>query len=414
MINLKATSWGYPLALLLPAILLIVVYGCAPKAYLSSYSDRKFNPTEIKTVTIVLDNANANNVLFAEIFTQIALERRKFFLARKDHIMQREMKKQDLRFVPDAFLKISLVSCHSGRRTYYYPTSVSAYAKLFEARTGRIIWKMNYAYESAKGGAYAPMIEEVMKIVAEKLIDSVPLTYTVPSVTALEKLRNVLPNVTEPSPKKILEAEKDYSKEVTALRSEIADLKEKMASQDEKRVSEIKLGKSDSGKQQLDLLESLTPFKNGPFLIHVSSVQKSDVAEKFVDRKTNDGTIHLATLVTLPKKGRWYRLLVGRFKTLNAAGSHIQKLKQSGVIGGYARPVKLPFTLLISTGQSLVSSQRKIQALRNKHLLAYLSPSAGNSETYDILLGAYGSEKEATQCAKIALKNGISAKTVCP
>jgi len=412
--NPRSISRNFPFALLLPAILLIVICGCAPKVYLSSYSDLQFNRSEIKTVAIVLENARANNVLFAEIFTQAALERKKFFLARKDYILEREISTQDLRPGADAFLKIALAYCYSGSRTYHFPTSISAYAKLFETRTGRMVWKMNYAYSSPKVGPSAPMIEEVMKIVVRKLIDSVPLTYTAPPVATLEERRDALPELSAPSAKKVPGIEKDYSKEIAALRSEFADLKEKLASQE--RVPEIKVEKSDSGKQASNPIETLTPVKKAPFLIHVASVrvQRRHAAKEFVDRKTNDGTIHLATLVTLPSKGRWYRLLIGRFESLDATRSYIQKSKQSGAIRGYARPMKLPFSLLISSRQTLVPSQGKVEALRKKHFLAYLSPSAGKAETYDVLIGAFGSEEEATQRARILLKSGISAKTISP
>ena len=55
-----------------------------------------------------------------------------------------------------------------------------------------------------------------------------------------------------------------------------------------------------------------------------------------------------------------------------------------------------------------------VAALRKKHLLAYLSPSAGKAETYDVLIEAYWSEKEAAGKAKILLQKGISAKIISP
>ena len=431
MRNLGATLRNFLFAILLPALFLIIIYGCAPKIYLSSYSDPKFNFSEIKKVAIVLEKSNVTlraNLLFAEIFTQTALQRKKFFLVRGDYFLEDEISKPDLCTGADAFLKISLTHYYSGYRTRFLPTSIGAYAKLVETAPGKTVWNMNYAYSSSKTGPSAPMIEEVMKIVVKKLIDSVPLKYTVPSLTTLEERKDVLHKVITPPPKKVSEVEKDYSKEIAALRSEFADLKEKVASLDEKiadleekvasldekRVPEIKLKRSASDEEEPVLTESLTPFKSGPYVIHVSSVQNRYFAEEFLDRKTTDGTIRLAKLVNLQSKGRWHRLLIGRFKSLDACRSYIRKSKQSGEIEKYARPVKLPFSLLISSRQALVPSQKMVQALRKKHLSAYLSPSAGKAETYDVLIGAYGSEREAARKAKILLQKGISAKIISP
>ena len=56
MKNLVATSRNFLFAILVPTLLLLIICGCAPKIYLSSYSDPEYNFSEIKKVAIVLEN----------------------------------------------------------------------------------------------------------------------------------------------------------------------------------------------------------------------------------------------------------------------------------------------------------------------------------------------------------------------
>ena len=351
MKNLR-TSRNFFFAILLSGLSLMIFYGCAPKIYISSYVDPQFNFDEIKTVVVVSKDSNANGLLFAEIFTQISLERKKFFLVQKDYTSKKKISKLELQTQADAFLEIAVTHAYLGNRTRFLPTSIGAYAKLIQPETNKMLWNMNYTYSSAKTGPSAPAIEEVMEIVVRKIIDDVPLKYTVPVLAVTEQPEDIKPEVVLEQP---------------------APAKEKFTT--------IKV----------------VPFENSPYLIHAASVriQNSNSAERFIDKKTDDGTIRLTTLVDLGSKGLWYRLMIGRFKSLDACRSYLKNLEQSHDIHKDARPVKLLFSLLINSGQGLTSSQKIIDALRKNHFLAILSPSSGEAETYNIMLGAYASEEEA-------------------
>jgi len=363
MKNLR-TSRNFFFAILLSGLSLMIFYGCAPKIYISSYVDPQFNFDEIKTVVVVSKDSNANGLLFAEIFTQISLERKKFFLVQKDYTSKKKISKLELQTQADAFLEIAVTHAYLGNRTRFLPTSIGAYAKLIQPETNKMLWNMNYTYSSAKTGPSAPAIEEVMEIVVRKIIDDVPLKYTVPVLAVTEQPEDIKPEV-------IPEQPEDIKPEVVL--EQPAPAKEKFTT--------IKV----------------VPFENSPYLIHAASVriQNSNSAERFIDKKTDDGTIRLTTLVDLGSKGLWYRLMIGRFKSLDACRSYLKNLEQSHDIHKDARPVKLLFSLLINSGQGLTSSQKIIDALRKNHFLAILSPSSGEAETYNIMLGAYASEEEA-------------------
>ncbi len=359
------TSRNFLFAILLPALSLMIFYGCAPKVYVSSYADPKFDFDEIKTVVVVPQNSRTNDLLFAEIFTQTAIERKKFFLSRKDYVLKKEISKSELRTETDAFLEIAVTHAYLGNRTRFFPTSIGAYAKLIEPETNKMLWNMNYTYSSAETGPSAPAIEKVMKIVAMKIINDVPLKYTVPVLTVTEEPEDIAPEVVTEEPEDI--------------------------------APEVVLEQPAPVEKKFTIVEYVIPFKTIPYLIHTASVrvQRSDSAEKFINKKTDNRTIRLATLVDLGSKGLWYRLMIGRFKSLDASQSYLENLEQSYDIDKDARPVKLPFSLLISSGQGLTPSQKIIDALKRKHFLATLFPSAGEAETYDIILGAYESKEEA-------------------
>jgi len=371
------TSRNFLFAILLPALSLMIFYGCAPKTYVSSYADPKFDFDEIKTVVVVPQNSRTNDLLFAEIFTQTAIERKKFFLARKDYVLKKELSKSELSTETDAFLEIAVTHAYLGNRTRFFPTSIGAYAKLVEPETNKMLWNMNYTYSSAETGPSAPAIEKVMKIVARMIINDVPLKYTVPVLTVTEEPEDIAPEI-------VTEEPEDIAPEVVTKEPE--DI-----------APEVVLEQPAPVEKKFTIVEYVIPFKTIPYLIHTASVrvQRSDSAEKFINKKTDDGTIRLATLVDLGSKGLWYRLMIGRFKSLDASQSYLENLEQSYDIDKYARPVNLPFSLLISSEQGLTPSQKIIDALKRKRFLATLFPSAGEAETYDIILGAYESEEEA-------------------
>ncbi|MEW6668385.1 MAG: SPOR domain-containing protein [Thermodesulfobacteriota bacterium] len=175
----------FPSVLALMAVHLWFFSGCTPKVYVSSYSDSGYDFAAMKKVAVVLEDNKAQNPLFGEIFMQSALERKKFLLVQMHYFLERDIVTTDRWKGADAFLEIALAYCNPGNLTYSVPTTLGAYAKLVEVGSGRVVWKMNYAYTSAEVGSSAPMVEEVMKTVADTLIDSVPLNPRTPSMISL-------------------------------------------------------------------------------------------------------------------------------------------------------------------------------------------------------------------------------------
>ncbi len=163
---------------------LFAAAGCSPKVYHKTYSDREFNPQDIKKLIIVAgDTKIRETYVFSEIFTQTASERKKFFLLHEEYLEKRDLKKSPFSKKADAFLVIALTHIYPGNLSLHLPTTIGANAKLIEPKTGKMLWNTTFSYTSSETGYFAPPIEEAMKIASDKLIDAVPLTYAEPSIT---------------------------------------------------------------------------------------------------------------------------------------------------------------------------------------------------------------------------------------
>jgi len=176
-------------SLLLVGAVVLLLAGCAPKVYLSSFSDDHFNSSTVGKLAVVLENSRGQNPLFGEIFMQSALEKRRPFLIHGGYFPQADLSGEDLWKKADAFLMISLAYSHQGTQTPGSPTILGASAKLVETTGEKVVWKMNYAYKSAETGSSAPLIEEAMKIAAEKILDAVPLVKGTASLAGAGKYR---------------------------------------------------------------------------------------------------------------------------------------------------------------------------------------------------------------------------------
>jgi len=179
----------FRLSLLLVAAVFLLLTGCAPKVYLSSFSDDRYNFSAVGKLAVVLENSRGQNPLFGDVFMQSALEKRRPFLIHGGYFPQADLSGEDLWKKADAFLMISLAYSHQGTLTPGSPTILGASAKLVETAGEKVVWKMNYAYKSAETGSSAPLIEEAMKIAAEKILDGVPLVKGTATLAGAGKYR---------------------------------------------------------------------------------------------------------------------------------------------------------------------------------------------------------------------------------
>ncbi len=163
------------LGILLAAALLLAA-GCASKADLSSLSGDRFDFTAIKKVAVVLEDERGHNPLFGDIFMESASEKMGPFLLQEKYVLRENMAGTDLRERVDALLQIAVTYSNEGFPIYGFPMTFGASAKLMETATGNIVWGRDYAYRSAIFSRSEPPIHEVMKLAADTILDSIPLT----------------------------------------------------------------------------------------------------------------------------------------------------------------------------------------------------------------------------------------------
>ena len=98
------------------------------------------------------------------------------FLLQEKYVLREAIAGTDLRERVDAFLEIAVTHSNEGFPIYGFPMTFRAFAKLMETATGNIVWGKDYAYRSAIFARSAPPIREVMKLGADTILDSIPLT----------------------------------------------------------------------------------------------------------------------------------------------------------------------------------------------------------------------------------------------
>lgn len=374
--------------------------GCSStREFVNTYADQALNPEDISRVALVVDDnrvTEKHNLLFADTFLKTARAKKHLRLTRDNYILKDTLSKSGVSKDTDAYLEIALTHCYAGNQSDHFPTSVGAVAKLVDTKTHKTLWHINYAYASPKGGASAPPVEEAMHRVAGKILEAVPLAPEKPMYAAYTLDSKVKADILPPAPKKVVK--NADSQQPLKTRFSDADGKKTVAA-----VGEPK-----------GIAPPTPRHPAGAFMIHVASVKNRNLAEQFIDRQPADGTVRLSTVVQLNPEKPWYRLLVGRFQTLDEARRHVQAMQQKGRSGAYAKPMKLPFSLLVSSDRPLEPSRKIVEALRKIDYMAYLSPSARAAKTFDVLVGAYESRKEADARAQLLVSNGIPVEVISP
>ena len=408
MKTIKPTARS-PFLIVISTILGLMLYGCSSKTYVSTYTAKAFNPRSVAKMAVVLEDVRVtekHNLVFAETFVRTALEKKKFMLVENTYILKETLPKLTSTLDADAYIEIALTHCYPGNQSRNFPTSVGAHAKIVDPKSHNLLWSINYAYASSKSGASAPMIEEAMHIVAGKIIEFIPLEEPTPNIAAY-----TLPQNMHGKEGKLTSSKAEAMKELEISNHE-PPLNENGKSSNVDADPTMNSETTVSGDGDLMPDPSYTSYHTGAYVIHIASVRKKPIALKFADKQSSDSTLRLCSKMNADPEKLWYRLLIGRFSTLEDSQSYIQTLKATGEINGYARTLKLPYSLLISAGHPLEPSQKIVEALRQIDYMAYLSPSQKAPNTYDVFVGAFSSRDGAGQRARTLVKNGIPVSVI--
>lgn len=154
---------------------------------------------------------------------------------------------------------------------------------------------------------------------------------------------------------------------------------------------------------------------NNPYTVHVSSHQELDVARQKVKEWRKDGYLAYISLYNSPQKGRWYRVLVDRFKNKKEADKFTAELKETRGIT-FSRPIFLPYSIEINKFDSFEEAQKAEEVLYKRGYLPYIAPYETSSKGigYQLLVGAYEKGDKAAIVSKKLEEDGYKNRIVLP
>jgi cell division septation protein DedD len=181
----------------------------------------------------------------------------------------------------------------------------------------------------------------------------------------------------------------------------------KSVKKDIKKTKPLSLKKKGSGEEKI--------LGNNPYGVHVSSHKSIEQAIKEVREWQQEGFLAYISLFNVPKKGKWYRVVIDRFKNKKDAddfAAHLKKIKEIK----YSKAILLPYSIEIKKFDSYEEATKEEALLLGKgylpHIIPFQSPTKGIS--YQILVGAYQTKKEAKIISEKLKKDGYRGEVILP
>lgn len=147
------------------------------------------------------------------------------------------------------------------------------------------------------------------------------------------------------------------------------------------------------------------PVENRPYALHVGSFKTMGLAEKSIEEFKEKGFSPYWVKVDLGEKGVWFRVFVGHFKDVEQA-KEFQKNHEIKV----DRILKPAYAVQIGEYVLAKELNRKVDALKETGLCPYTIIKTQNR--YQILVGAYQTQKAAKQLAARLASTGLDCKVV--
>ncbi|MBN2397191.1 MAG: SPOR domain-containing protein [Deltaproteobacteria bacterium] len=306
------------LGILLAAALLLPA-GCAPRADRPSLSDDRFDFTAIRKVAVVLEDTRGHNPLFGDIFMESASEKIGPFLFQKEYVLRENIAGTDLGERVDAFLEITVTYSNEGFLTYGSPTTFGASARLVETATGNTVWEKDYTYRSATSGRSAPLIYEAMKLAADTILDSIPLTQKGASVAEAAGPTGdsrMSPSQTPPLPeeKAVPQQKATPVKTPAAAHSPPAESRQAM---EQPPAPQVRTAEKETAQQT-----KAASASNGPamiFSVQAGAFLRKDNATRMISLLKRKGFSPYISEKVDSRKRVWHTVQVGKYTTRSEA-----------------------------------------------------------------------------------------------
>lgn len=155
-----------------------------------------------------------------------------------------------------------------------------------------------------------------------------------------------------------------------------------------------------------------TPIEQGtyPYTIQICSLQHRERSNHIVMELRKKGDPAFTSSAHIPGKGDWYRVFLGFYGTLEEAHKAALALKKRKF--RYADVVKKPYAIQVGLSDADRELKKLEADLRLKGYITYRIPDARYSAKIRLLIGAFGTEREAVRLTKELQDQGLRPKVV--
>jgi len=143
------------------------------------------------------------------------------------------------------------------------------------------------------------------------------------------------------------------------------------------------------------------------YALHVASYQSEEQGIKDAVARLRLEQQSAVIPVAIPGKGLWFRVLVGRFATLEEASEQSARLKEEGY--EYVAPMELPYLIEVSTFQTLTVAGFEEEKLRKEGYASLILPFTGEdgSVRYKVCVGVFDALEDAQTVSRQMQEKGI-------
>jgi tetratricopeptide (TPR) repeat protein len=145
-----------------------------------------------------------------------------------------------------------------------------------------------------------------------------------------------------------------------------------------------------------------------PYTIQVSAFRNPQTSNRVARKLIASGDPAFTSPIDISGKGKWYRVYIGNYPTLEEAKSAAADLKKRKF--RYVNIAKKPYTVQVGLPVSASEAAKLKATLEAKGYLAYSLPVAGNPDRIRVLIGAFESNEAAAQLSRNLKKDGFNPK----
>lgn len=177
----------------------------------------------------------------------------------------------------------------------------------------------------------------------------------------------------------------------------------------EKKEEQWKINKELFRKEPTEII-----YEKYPYVIHSSSHKNWAKAIGAVNKLRKSGFSAYIIKSRVPEKGKWFRVIIDRFRTKKDATLLAKKLIGKK-ISSYAIALKLPYAISLGSYENEAEAYKTIQIYRKKLFSPYLfSIGVDKKIIHHILIGGYKNKKEASDNSMRLAKKNITNQIVQP